>query len=120
MKIKPPQGCSEEVRSIVMRPFDDGYESFLISQTDENLKIALQYFEEKKICRQKAAAIRKEMQIRKELQTQEEKETDALNYTKTFQKQFAKEWNEIRRAAGKLKTESRFRKHIMNRFEKVN
>ena len=49
MKIKEPEGCSDEAKMIIITPCDSGYSSFLISQTDDSLYEALNYCEKNNI-----------------------------------------------------------------------
>lgn len=120
MKIKEPEGCSDEAKMIIITPCDSGYASFLISQTDDSLYEALNYCEKNNICKQKVKFIRKEMDKRDEARSDSKNESNINHYPISFQRKFTREWNEMRKAAGKLKTENGFRKHIMDRFCKVD
>lgn len=119
MKIKEPEGCSNETKMIIMTPCDSGYTNFLASQTDNDLNEALEYCEKNKICKQKMKFIRNEINTREEVRNNQN-EPNMKHYPISFQTKFAKEWNEMRKLFNKLKTENGFRKHIMDRFCKVD
>lgn len=118
MKIRVPEGCGKAVKKIIETPYDGGaYTALLLEYTEDDLEAALGILKKMNKGRNKQAEIRRELDLRKH------PGLEVGDVTKGWKENFIKEWNAVREAAGatqKAAGENPFRKHIMDRFNRVD
>lgn len=95
MKLKAPENCRKEIKEIIETPFQSSeYAKMLFNHKEEDLKEALRILEEMGI------GSSKQKEINKELSYRNQPEVDVGGISEQWKNNFARKWNEIRKAAG--------------------
>lgn len=95
----PFESFSESVRKIITTTLDNNYTSMLVGMKEIDIKKAIKTMQNYNICKKKISLCKSELRQRKEEKT---KDFGLDHLSGQWRKWYSEEWNNVRRAAGKI------------------